>query len=377
MAHDISENSLKSVQSGLTELTNTLNTLANRPPPTMPEIKDRSISGNKIDGGTITRFQSSGIKDESSRLIVLVNNNGLVTDNIDVENLVGDTNVLGNLNVNGSITVNELFVKKIETEIVNERVNNVEFADNEADSIHNKGIIWKGNDYTKQLVYKGDNPRIWTSEHIDLHQKSSFMINGTPVLSKNKLGSSIKESALTKLGVIQNLSTVGDLNVDNHFYYSSAFNRLGLGTDQPSGNFTIAGSNSEFVIDEDNLGHKIGTYSSNDLYIITDDTTRLSVSADGHIVFGSKGSDNAKVSIFGRLGIGINNVSSDVSLDVAGPIKAQGKKFEVGTSYPVDGYYNTGDIIWNSNPMPGTFVGWVCIKEGTPGQWKTFGPVSR
>ena len=38
--------------------------------------------------------------------------------------------------------------------------------------------------------------------------------------------------------------------------------------------------------------------------------------------------------------------------------------------------YKKGDIVWTNDPKPTGFVGWVCIKEGTPGEWKAFGNIS-
>jgi hypothetical protein len=54
----------------------------------------------------------------------------------------------------------------------------------------------------------------------------------------------------------------------------------------------------------------------------------------------------------------------------------QGKKFEVGTSTPTSGSYALGDVVWNSSPKPTGYVGWICIREGTPGEWKPFGQIS-
>ncbi len=42
---------------------------------------------------------------------------------------------------------------------------------------------------------------------------------------------------------------------------------------------------------------------------------------------------------------------------------------------PTSGSFTQGDIVWNSNPQPGNFVGWVCVKAGNPGMWATFGEI--
>jgi len=52
------------------------------------------------------------------------------------------------------------------------------------------------------------------------------------------------------------------------------------------------------------------------------------------------------------------------------------KKFITGTSKPNAGTYRKGDICWNSDPEATAYIGWVCIKEGTPGEWLPFGQIT-
>jgi parallel beta-helix repeat protein len=46
------------------------------------------------------------------------------------------------------------------------------------------------------------------------------------------------------------------------------------------------------------------------------------------------------------------------------------------TAAPTTGTYARGDVIYNSTPSAGGFVGFVCVTAGTPGTWKTFGAIS-
>lgn len=43
---------------------------------------------------------------------------------------------------------------------------------------------------------------------------------------------------------------------------------------------------------------------------------------------------------------------------------------------PSSGTWSNGDVVWNSAPSPGGFIGWVCVTAGTPGTWKGFGAIS-
>ncbi|WP_321423214.1 hypothetical protein [uncultured Methanobacterium sp.] len=43
------------------------------------------------------------------------------------------------------------------------------------------------------------------------------------------------------------------------------------------------------------------------------------------------------------------------------------------TTPPTLGTWNKGDICYNNNPSPGSYVGWICVTAGSPGTWKGFG----
>jgi hypothetical protein len=43
---------------------------------------------------------------------------------------------------------------------------------------------------------------------------------------------------------------------------------------------------------------------------------------------------------------------------------------------PTTGTWNTGDIVYNSAPVKGGNIGWVCVQGGTPGTWAEFGLIS-
>jgi len=47
-----------------------------------------------------------------------------------------------------------------------------------------------------------------------------------------------------------------------------------------------------------------------------------------------------------------------------------------GASAPTSGRYRAGDIIYNTAPRAGGFVGWICIEGGAPGSWRTFGSIA-
>ena len=134
---------------------------------------------------------------------------------------------------------------------------------------------------------------------------------------------------------------------------------------------TLESWDHQFVIDPtEDRQWKLGTWTTSDLHLITDDSTRLTIAANGNITV--KGKTNFERGV----GIGVKNFADDVDLTVAGAVRFEGRKFQVSNGTPTSGTYRKGDIIWSDNPKPTGYIGWVCTREGTPGEWKHFGQIS-
>ena len=116
-----------------------------------------------------------------------------------------------------------------------------------------------------------------------------------------------------------------------------------------------------------NLGSAILNMNS----IVGDSDSRIVVDGNGALrVTGSN------ETIFdGKVGVGVSSVTESVQLETAGAVRFQGKKFEVGNSMPTTGLYHKGDIVWNDDPKPAGTIGWICIRTGTPGEWRPFGNI--
>ena len=245
----------------------------------------------------------------------------------------------------------------------------------DANGVYGKGLQWKGQGPTKQLIYRANPDRIWTSESIDLGAEASYMIGNTPVIRQTELGSSVRTSSLTTVGTLQNLRTGGNLSIDEYIFYNTDSESFGIGTESPNGKFAVATLDAEFIIDTDPGTVKLGTWTSDDLRLITDDTTRIIVRANGNVDLGDPDGSDTKVTVHGKLGIGVNNIDSDVSLSTNGPVKFENKKFMNGTGIPTSGTFRQGDIIWNENTVTSGYIGWVCVRTGTPGEWRPFGQI--
>ena len=354
------------VQNGLKAAADAISSIA-KAPAIVPEMVDRSISGNKINGGKITNFSSNGIVDTSTVQNVRITDEGITVPSITTPEINSAVTVNGELTVQGTITASKLHVDEISSDVRNERTSPLEF---KGPSLAGKGLIWTGKNHTRQFTFQENEDRLFSSENVDLLTGKQYMVDNNPVLSLDTIGPTVHTSSLRRVGTLENLQTTGHLNVDNFIFWDSDSMRLGIGTESPNGMVSVKNLEHEFVIDyTEDLQYKIGTWTSTGLKIVTDDVERITVNGVGQITL------HDRVNINGRLGIGVNNFN-DVDISTAGPVKFQNKKFEVSNRFPTSGSYNQGDIVWNDTPAPTAYVGWVCTRTGAPGDWKPFGAIA-
>lgn len=113
---------------------------------------DNEISGDKIDGGTITHFESTGIKDDAHTRKITINKDEIVVE--------------GPMRVEGKFGATEI-------------------------------------QYYKAVCD-------------DLDVFNSVKINGREVLWENALGNSVKKSKLTEVGILRNLNVADILTVEGN-----------------------------------------------------------------------------------------------------------------------------------------------------------------
>lgn len=270
-------------------------------------------------------------------------------------------------------------LEEISTQVTiskNENTGSVEIVQTGDKSVNLSGLIWKDQDGVRKLIYRSRPDRIWSSESFDLKDEAYYAIGNVPVLRFGELGNTVVKSNLRTLGTVQDFKTTGDFVLDHFIYWNSNTQRLGIGTEAANGMLSVVSLDSEFIIDHRDRTTHVGTWTTNDLAIITDDTVRLTVSASGNIDIGNKGNNSTKVSLYGRLGIGVTNVDPTVGLEVNGAVRLDGKRIENSNEMPKNGHYKKGDLVWNNDPNPSGYVGWICVRDGTPGIWKPFGKIA-
>ena len=242
--------------------------------------------------------------------------------------------------------------------------------------ISGKGILWAGNDYTKQFVFQEESNSIFSSENIDLAKDKSLKINSQDVISGNALGNSVTKSNLKELGRLKGLVVDGSMNVNNYLVFDSNSDRLGIGTEEPNAALSIVDDSVELIFGAADYDKgSIGTFNNKELQLITDNTPRLSIGIDGNITLGNRNNGEIDVKVLGRLGVDVNNIDNRAKLHVNGPIKYNDNIHMKGVEPPSGGSFTQGDLVWNSDPKPGRHIGWVCVKAGNPGLWSAFGEI--
>ena len=242
--------------------------------------------------------------------------------------------------------------------------------------IYNKGFYWAGKDYTKQFVMVSAPDRIFSSETIDLAKGKELQVNGVKVLDAESLGAGITKSNLREVGRLRGLLVDGSMSVNNYLYYDAGSDRLGLGTDAPHAGLSVAEDGIETILGTHEFeAGKVGTFASNDFLVVTDNTPRITVKANGDIQLGNKTQSPTNVNVHGKVSVGVNNADPRADLDVKGNIKFGNRLHMVANQPPESGQYHQGDIVWHENPTQKGHIGWVCVRTGTPGLWSPFGQI--
>lgn len=242
--------------------------------------------------------------------------------------------------------------------------------------IEGKGLIWSGSGFNKQIVFVSRPDRFFISDNVDIAKDKHISINNLPVLTNTELGTSVIKSNLKEVGRLKGLIVDGNFSVNSYLYYDANNDRLGIGTENPRRILDLVENNVEIILGsgEPNIG-SIGTVASQDFQILTDSTSRISVSANGNIVLGNINTGPIHVNVLGRLTVNVNTPDTRANLQVNGPIKFNNKLHMSATSAPSGGHFTEGDIVWNSDPSPSGYVGWVCTRAGNPGIWNGFGKI--
>lgn len=227
-------------------------------------------------------------------------------------------------------------------------------------SIYGTGIVWQHENTSRQFTYASNPDRIYSSEIIDISEDKWFSIGSAMVLSKTSLGASVTRSELTKVGTLDTLNVAGNTAINGIL------------------NIGIVSIKDDVKFNDDNALtlSKTGINANKSFVINCDSEQEFKIDSAGSIELGNKQNTNRKVNVFGQLSINVSHPDPDVAFTVGGNVSLGNKKFVSGTAIPTSGTYKKGDICWNTEPEATSYVGWICIREGTPGEWLPFGQIA-
>jgi hypothetical protein len=241
-----------------------------------------------------------------------------------------------------------------------ERSSPLEFKGGRDGTVYGLGLVWKGADFTRQLIMRPDPDRLWSSTSIELAEFQALYINGKTVITEHELGQNVTFSNLVRVGTLQELSVAGAARMEGTLEAGETIVKsLFINTGVKNISLNADGINSNYNV-------RIAV-KENDV-VFGDDL---------EIILGNPNQSRRPVKVFGAMSIGVNNPDPELGLSVAGDVSFGGKKFISGFKAPEAGTFNQGDICWNVNPQESSFVGWVCVQSGSPGRWLTFGAIGR
>ena len=255
-----------------------------------------------------------------------------------------------------------LHAETIITDTRIDRTSPLEFKADRDSSIYGKGLLWTGNGVTRQLVMRATPDRLWTSESFEVAEGQCYYVGNQSVLTGTALGKTVTSSSLTSLGELHALTVQGTAT----FY-----------TNIEANNATITAKSIAFNDSTNSLNINNTSINADQNISVTVKNTDVLYADANEVVIGSTATARRPVKVFGPVAIGINNPDPDVSLSVNGNVSFANKKFMNGIDIPTTGSFNKGDIVWNQEPTVNSYIGWVCVVDGSPGQWLPFGAIGR
>jgi hypothetical protein len=288
----------------------------NSVPVTALAFGNTTISGDKVQGGIIKEFASTGIDDKSSNIQVTVLDSHTVIENHLLSNAItikGTATFDGNIQLNGNIEqTSPGFVSIVNTtkDQVKAELNDDFFAD-------------FGRLVFDQIQRDG----------IDL---SKVTLNGNEIVNDKRLGPAITASNLQEVGVLKELQVSGESLLYNTLYTTTR--RVGINTLEPNSALTIWDEEIDINIGKRQKGVAfIGSTRDQLIVLGTNSKTNLILNTDGSVTAS-------------KLNLGNMSMSSADSPPNYDAPKAT--------------------VVFNTNPSLGGPLGWVSLGSA---RWANFG----
>lgn len=307
------------------------------------------LSSYKPGAGFVGTFNNTDLElgtDNTSR-VVIKNTGEVVFGSAKYKNAV--------IRIHGKLEVDEIINDPREGKFLP-----LTFKSGKDTSIYGTGIVWQHENSSREFTYASNPDRIYSSEIIDVADDKWFSIGSAMVLSKTRLGASVTRSELTKVGTLDALEVAGNTAINGIL------------------NVGVVSIKDDIKFNDDNALtlSKTGINANKSFVINCDSEQEFKIDSTGSIELGNKQNTNRKVNVFGQLSVNVSHPDPDVAFTVGGNVSLGNKKFVSGNKIPTSGTYKKGDICWNTEPEATSYVGWICIREGTPGEWLPFGQIA-
>jgi len=209
---------------------------------------DYVLPAAHVGSGIIKNFASEGIEDRSTEINLTV---------LDGQVIIENETITNHLTVVDSATITNLSVGKL---------------------IINDGLVINDTNFSQQIesliddrIAQKNNESSW-----DTYGKS-LKSNNTMLIDNTRLGSTIVDSNLRKLGRLATLAVTGTTELAESVFIENG--KLGINTDEPSGAFTVWDEESELSIRK---------YKNRNMYIGSTRDSELTLGVGGDAVLSIK-----------------------------------------------------------------------------------------
>jgi hypothetical protein len=254
-----------------------------------------------------------------------------------LENSAGAFSHSGDYAISGTLTADTIVVKNIITE--DGAISDIgNWVVNAEDELNGQGFSWAWGTGSALLQYRTGN-KLWSNASFDLQSDQSYKIDDVPVLTASSLGDSIVHSKLRSIGTLNSLKVDGDVTLGDFLFVNSTFNKIGIGTDEPSAAITILDNNVEISIGSPDydVAH-IGTSSNHNVSIIADGRPRITATAAGEVIIGNASSRDGLLRVNGS--IYVDNLIADTRVERTSPLEFKSTRDQT--------IYGLG-LVWTGN----------------------------
>ena len=158
----------------------------------------------------------------------------------------------------------------------------VNFSGGSFAEVEGRGIKWTGGNKSKTLTLK--QSKLWADMSVNLADELDYQISDVSVLSLSELGSTVTKSNLKTVGTLKSLRVAGNATIGDFAFISSDLNRIGINTETPGGAVGIRENGVDIIVGSNKSNTaSIGTTSNDGLELITDNTTRVSITNSGDV----------------------------------------------------------------------------------------------